>query len=128
MNLMSVVLVRPGLRKEVTSGNLAPRKMRPQSRMALGENVYKRKNADKATLYSSIEAKAMPPPTSKSPQEREFEVDSEVPVYMLSKKVLSSDELDTLQRSRNHTVVVTANEKCIQTRKHKYKFTILISS
>ena len=30
-------------------------------------------------------------------------------MHMLSKKVLSSDELDTLERCRDSTVVVTAN-------------------
>ena len=32
-------------------------------------------------------------------------------MHMLSKKDLSSDELDTLRRSRNTTTVVTANGK-----------------
>ena len=38
--------------------------------MGLGEN------AEKATLYSPVEARAMPAPTPKSPEKREFVVDS----------------------------------------------------
>ena len=74
--------------------------------MGLGENIYKLKNA---TFYSSVEAKAIQAPTSKSPEEREFVVDSGASMHMLSKKDLSSDELDILRRSRNTTVGVTAN-------------------
>ena len=43
----------------------------------LAKNIYKLKNADTSTFYSPIEAMVMPAPTSKSPEEREFEVDSE---------------------------------------------------
>ena len=47
----------------------------------------------------------MPTPSSKKkPEEREFVV-----MHMLSKKDLSSAELDTLRESRNPTTVVTAN-------------------
>ena len=74
--------------------------------MGLGENIYKLKNA---TFYSSVEAKAIQAPTSKSPEEREFVVDPGASMHMLSKKDLSSDELDILLRSRNTTVGVTAN-------------------
>ena len=82
--------------------------MRPRSSMELGENIYKLKNADKATFYSPIEARAMPAPTSNSPDEREFVVDSGASMHMLSKKNSSSDELDPLRRSKKPTTVVTA--------------------
>ena len=42
----------------------------------LATKIYQLKNADKATFYTSVEARAMPAPTSKSPGEREFAVDS----------------------------------------------------
>ena len=48
-------------------------------------------------------------PTSKNPEEREFVVDSGASMHMLSKKDLSSEELETLRRSRTSTTVVTAN-------------------
>ena len=48
-------------------------------------------------------------PTSKRPEEREFVVDSEALMHMMSKKKMSSDELDTLRGSRNPNVVLTAN-------------------
>ena len=73
--------------------------------MGLGENIYKLKNADKATFYSPIEVKAMPAPLSKSPEERELVVDSGASTHMSK----SPAELDTLRRSRNPTTVVTAN-------------------
>ena len=76
--------------------------------MGLGHNVYKFKRTDKATFYSHIEARAMPAPTSKNPEEREFVVDSGASMHMLSKKDLSS-ELDTLRKSKNTITVVTAN-------------------
>ena len=38
-----------------------------------------------------------------------FVVDSGASMHMLSKKDLSSDEMDLLRRSRNRTTVVTAN-------------------
>ena len=77
--------------------------------MGSGENSKKLKNSDKASSYSPIEAKVMPAPTSKRPEEPELAVDSGASMPMLSKKDLTSDELDTLRRSRNPTVVLTAN-------------------
>ena len=66
----------------------------------LAKIIYKLKNADKATFYTPIEARAMPATTSKSPEEREFAVDSGASMHMLSKKDLRSSELDTLRKSR----------------------------
>ena len=77
--------------------------------MGFGENISKLKNSDKATFQSPFEARVIPAPTSKRPEEREFVVDSGASMHMMSKKQLSSDELDTLRRSRNPTVVLTAN-------------------
>ena len=57
-----------------------------------------------------------------------FAVDSGASLHMLSKKDLSSDEMDSLRWSKNHTTVVTANGECKQTRKHKKMITILIYS
>ena len=47
--------------------------------------------------------------SSKTPEEREFVVDSGASMHMPSKKDSSSDEMDTLRRSRNPTTVATAN-------------------
>ena len=61
-------------------------------------------STEKAVFYTPIEARAMPAPTSKRPEERGFVVDSEASVHLLSKKDSSSEELDTLRRSREvHT-------------------------
>ena len=59
---------------------------------------------DKATFYSPIEARAMPAPSSKSPEERDFVVDSGASMHMLS-----SAELGTLRKSRNPTTAATAS-------------------
>ena len=56
-----------------------------------------------------FEARATPAPTSKILEERQFLVDSRASMHMLSKKDLSSAEIDTLWRSRIPTTVVTAN-------------------
>ena len=77
----------------------------------VAKNIYQFKNADKATFYTPIEARVMLAPASKSPVEREFVVDSGASMHMMSKKDLSSDELDTLRRSRNPTVVLTARSE-----------------
>ena len=73
------------------------------------KSVHKLTNTNKATLYSLIEARATPAPTSTPTEEREFVVDSGASMRMLSKKVLSSDEMENLRRSRNPTTVVTAS-------------------
>ena len=125
VNLMSVVTAKT--RGKITWGHLATRKMRPQSGVGLGKK-YKLKNAGKATFYTLVDARVMPASTSKRPDEREFVVDSGASMHMTSKKELSSEELNTLRRSRHTTVVLTASGKCIQTRKHRYTFTILSSS
>ena len=89
--------------------------MRPHRSMGLGETCPQaQKIRIKTTLYSPIKARAMLAPTSKIPKEREFVVDSEA--SMLSKKVLSFEELKTLRRSRNPIKVVTANVE-VQTNK-----------
>ena len=74
----------------------------------VARKIYKLKAEDKATFHSSMEIKA-PVPASKNTEERMFVVDSEASMHMLSKKDLSSGEMDTLRRSRNPTTVVTAN-------------------
>ena len=56
---------------------------------------------DKTTFYSPVEEKEKAPLlVSKSPEEREFVVDSGASTHMQSKRDLSSDEMDTLRRSR----------------------------
>ena len=110
MNIMSAIRVLPDLRKEHKT---KPCNQKDVLAEYLVKSVYKLKNTDKASFYSPSGARATPARTSKSPVEREFALDSGASMHMLSKKELSSDELDTLQRSRNLTTVVTANEKCV---------------
>ena len=49
------------------------------------------------------------PTTSKRPKERDFVVDSGASKYTMSKKELSSEEMGTVKRSGNPSVVLIAN-------------------
>ena len=107
VRLMSVILARPNSRIDhMWMETLAPRKMRPQSGVGLGEHFFKLKNSEKASFYTPIEAKVMPAPTLARPVGREFVVDSGAST--MSKKELSSEEMDTGKKSRT-PVVLTAN-------------------
>ena len=72
------------------------------------KHIYKLKHADKATFYSPFAARATPAPTSKSQEEKEFVIDSETSMHMLSRRDLSSEEMG----------------KCKQMKKHRCMFTI----
>ena len=77
----------------------------------LAKSVRGLKDMDGATFYSPIEAGATPTPTSKSPEERQLAVDSGASMHMLSKKDLSSDEMEDSAEIQEPTTVVTANGK-----------------
>ena len=74
----------------------------------LAKNIFKLKAEDEATFYSPVKIKA-PALVSKSTEDCMLVLDSGTSMHMLSKKDLSSDELDTLKRSRNPTTLVTAS-------------------
>ena len=88
--------------------NLAPGKMREWHGICWKMSFLAQQNTDKATFYSSVDARAMPAPTSKCPEEREFVVDSGASMHM-SKKDVRSEELETLRRSRIFRTVVTTS-------------------
>ena len=100
--------LRAKIRGKIARGDLAPRKMRPQSCMG-SEKHNKLKNSDRTPFCPVIEAHVMPPFISKSPEKCEFVVDSGASMYVMSKIDCSSKAVDTLRRSRNPTVVLTAN-------------------
>ena len=75
----------------------------------LAKQIHMLRNADNASFHTPVEARVVPAPTSKRPDEREFVVDSGATMCMLSKKNSSSGEMDTVKRSRTPTVVLTAN-------------------
>ena len=66
----------------------------------LAKNITGSRILDKATFFTPIEAKVMPARTSKRIEEREFLVDSGASMHMMSKKELSSEEMETVTRSR----------------------------
>ena len=74
----------------------------------LAKNVFKLKEHERATFFSSPENRCLPASTLK-PEEREFVVDSGASMHMISKKDLSKAEMDTLTKSCSPTIVITAN-------------------
>ena len=74
----------------------------------MATKINKLKADDKATFYSLLKIKALVL-VSRNTEDGMFVVDSGASMHMQIKKDLSSDELDTLRRSRNPRTVVTAN-------------------
>ena len=71
--------------------------------------MFKLKQHERATFFSSPENRCLPASTLK-PEEREFVVDSGALMHMMiSKKDLSDAEMDTLTKSCSPTIVITAN-------------------
>ena len=75
----------------------------------LAKHIYKLKNSYKTMLYVLGEEKEILAPTSTRPEEREFVVVQEASMHLMSKKDLSSGEMDTVKRSRSPTEVLTAS-------------------
>ena len=74
----------------------------------LAKHVFKLKEHERSTFFSSPENRCLPASTLK-PEEREFVVDSGASMHMISKKDLSDAEMDTLTKSCSPTIVVTAS-------------------
>ena len=108
VNLMSAVFARQNLGERSHEETLHRGRCARRGAWDLAKHSCKLKNAGKATFHSSIEAKVMLAPTSKSPEEGQFLVDSGASMHTVSKKDLNSDGLVTLRRSGNPTVVFTA--------------------
>ena len=74
----------------------------------LAKSVLKLKEHERATFFSPSENWCLPASILK-PEEREFVVDSDVSMHMISNKDLSDAEMDTLTKSCSPTIVITAN-------------------
>ena len=74
----------------------------------LAKSVSKFKEHERATFFSPSENRCLPAATLK-PEEREFVVDSGASMHTISEKDLSDAEMDTLTKSCNPTIVITAN-------------------
>ena len=90
VNLMSAVLARPGLWKDHKTKPCTKKDAPTEWDWTWRKMSTNSKNTDKATFHSPIEARAMPAPTSKNPEEREFVVDSRATKHMLSKKEMNN--------------------------------------
>ena len=73
--------------------------------------MHKLKEKDEATLFSPSEVWCLSAPFPTKPEERELVVDSGASMHMLSRKDLSSAELDNIRVSRNTATVIPANGK-----------------
>ena len=74
----------------------------------LAKSVFKLKEKNKATFFSTSENRC-PPASILKPEEREFVVDSGASMHMISKKDLNSAEMESLTKSCSPTTVITAN-------------------
>ena len=75
----------------------------------LAKSIFKLKETDKTTFFSPTNEWSSPASSTIKPEEREFVVDSGASMHMLSRKDLTSAELETVKVSTNPTTVVTAN-------------------
>ena len=75
VNLMGIVLARQNSGKDHMRRPCTKKDALVEWH-GIWRKYYKLKNAENTTVYFPIEARVMPLPTSKSPQEREFVVDS----------------------------------------------------
>ena len=83
----------------------------PAEKHGIWRNVHKLNNKDKATFFSLSEVFLAITITilEENSTKENFVVDSGASMHMLSKKDFSSDEMETPQRSRHPTTLVTAN-------------------
>ena len=77
----------------------------------LAKSALKLKEQERATFFSPSENRCLPESTLK-PEEREFVVDSGASMHMISKKVLSDAELETVTTSRSPTTRTTSSSQC----------------
>ena len=94
----SKVYLKIQIQRSLFDGKLEKRARKAAWKLA--RKINKLKAEDKGTFYSLVDFKA-PVLVSKNTEGRMFVVDSGASMHMLSKKDLSSDEMDTVRRSRN---------------------------
>ena len=80
----------------------------PRSSMEAGQKCAKIKGAPKSNILLTFGNRCLPASTLK-PEEREFVVDSGASMHMISRKDMSTAEMDTLTKSCSSTIVITAN-------------------
>ena len=89
----------PHTKKKNTAKKNKPLAKKTCKKKCKNTTLWKKNSASwKTTFCALVEAKAVRAPTSQLPEEREFVVDSGALMHMLSKKNLSSDEKEKVQR------------------------------
>ena len=78
----------------------------------LAKNVFKLKEHQRATFFSSPEKRCLPA-LILNPEEREILVDSGASMHMISKKDLSTAEMDTLTKLCSPTTVANGEVQAI---------------
>ena len=119
--------VRAWVWGEDTGRHLAQWKKRPPSSMGLGEMCLQAHKYGQSYVLS-VEARAMLAPTSKLPEDREFVVDTGASMHMMSKKGFEPSRNGYSAELQDSYDGGNGQRGCKQTRKHKFTFTILISS
>ena len=75
----------------------------------LARNTHKLEQKERATFYSPSEEWVMPAASTIKSEERGFVVHSGASMHMVSRKDLTSGELETVRTSRSPTTAMTAN-------------------
>ena len=110
-------------RERSHQGTIAPRKMRPQSSMGFLEQLFTYARIRKNSYWSKDDAGNF----KKSPEEREFAVNSEASMHMMRKKTYA--QMNWILCEDPGTLCHSYSQwRGAQTRKPKYTFIILISS
>ena len=92
----------------------------------LAKHIYKLKNSDKAAFSILVQARVVPAPTSKRPEEREFAVDSGVSMHMMSKKTQAHMNWTLCEDPENPTVVLTHTNEEAQVFVHDLNFFVTV--
>ena len=84
--------------------------MCPRRRVEIGQECLKKlKETENAAFFLLTNEWCLPAPSVIKPEEREFVVDFRASKHMLSRKDLTSAELETVRASKSPTTVVAAN-------------------
>ena len=78
----------------------------------LAKNILKLEETDKTAFFSFSEKWCLPSPSRIKQEEREFVVESGASMHMISKKDLTSAELETVTTSRSPMTVLQPMVKC----------------
>ena len=100
--------MHPELHTDLDNLNTVEHNLRNSAKGSLDAYDVAVSLTERATFFSPSESRCLLASTLKL-EEREFVVDSEASMHMISKKDLTDAEMDTLTKSCSPTIVITAN-------------------